>query len=139
MLSRKLFLVFMACCLWYSVYCLYSVNKYMKAVDVPVEVKQIYSGTSSGKHSRMEFIAIYQAPDGYIFDRHISAANFYQLQPGDKITLNLRPFDLKQTSWENAVWYFGASFYYLFASAAGIIFVALAFWPRALVSEESFY
>lgn len=129
MLSRKLFLIFMAGCLFYSVYALISINKYMTFKDVPVEVKQIYSGVGTGKHPRMEFIAIYQTQDGTIFDRYISAAAFYQLKPGDKITLHLRQYDIKQNWGDNAVWFFGALIYYIIASAMGILFLVLAFWP----------
>ena len=139
MLSRKLFLVFMACCLWYSVYALVSINKYMTYTDVPVEVKQVYSGVSSGKHSRMEFIAIYQTKDGTIFDRRLSAAQFYQLQPGDKITLELRPYDIKQTGWENAIWFFGAIAYCVVASAFGILLVVLSVWPNWLKEKDPIY
>lgn len=129
MLRRRLYLVLTALCLWYSVYVLISANKYMEYRDVPVEVKQIYSGTSSGKHSRMEFIAIYQTQDGFIFDRNISAANFYQLQPGDKVILNLRQYDIQQTWANNAIWFFGALAYSIMAGGLGGGFMVSAFWP----------
>lgn len=137
MLSRKLFLVFMAGCLFYSVYALISVNKYMAFKDVPVEVKQIYSGVGTGKNPRMEFIAIYQTQDGTIFDRNISAANFYQLKPGDKITISIRQYDIRQNWKDNAIWFFGALTYYIIASAAGILFLVLAFWPDTRKSDET--
>ncbi|QBZ70830.1 hypothetical protein pETSU_249 [Edwardsiella phage pEt-SU] len=128
MVYRRLFLVFMALCLWYSVYALVSVNKYMTSVDTPVEVKQLYSGTSTGKYSKMEFIAIYQTRDGTIFDRRISASTFYQLKPGDKIMLSIRPFDIRQNWVDNAIWFFGVITYSVIASGVGGIFVVLAFW-----------
>lgn len=137
MLSRKLFLVFMAGCLFYSVYALISVNKYMAFKDVPVEVKQIYSGVGTGKNPRMEFIAIYRTQDGTIFDRNISAANFYQLKPGDKITISIRQYDIRQNWKDNAIWFFGALAYYIIASAAGILFLVLAFWPDTRKSDEA--
>lgn len=137
MLSRKLFLIFMAGCLFYSVYALISINKYMAFKDVPVEVKQIYSGVGTGKNSRMEFIAIYQTKDGTIFDRNISASTFYQLKPGDKVTINIRQYDIKQNSRDNAIWFFGALAYYVIATVAGIMFVVLAFWPNEEKSDET--
>lgn len=137
MMHRRWYLVFMALCLWYSVYCLVNANKYMEFRDVPVEVKQIYSGVGTGKHPRMEFIAIYQTQDGTIFDRNISAAAFYQLKPGDKETINIRQYDIKQNWKDNAIWFFGALAYYIIATAAGIVLLVLAFWPDTRKSNEN--
>lgn len=136
MLSRKLFLIFMAGCLFYSVYALISINKYMAFKDVPVEVKQIYSGVGTGKNSRMEFIAIYQTKDGTIFDRHISAAAFYQLKPGDKTTIHIRQYDIQQNWGDNAIWLFGALIYYVIAAAIGCLFLVLAIWPNKKEEDE---
>lgn len=129
MLSRRLFLILVGLGLWYSAWCLMEANEYMKTKDFPVEVKQIYSGTGSGKYSRMEFIAIYQAQDGTIFDRNISAASFYQLEPGDKVILQLRQYDIRQTWKDNTIWFFGALMYYLVTGVFGAGFIVLAFWP----------
>lgn len=95
-------------------------NDYMTYKNYDVKVIDVISGMSSGKHSSLEFIAVYELEDGYRFDRNISAATSTQLSPGQNVTLELRPFDVKQTAIENTIWFAGG----VLANCAGFVFGA---------------
>ncbi|YP_010843963.1 thioredoxin [Salmonella phage KM16] len=105
-------------------------NDYMTYQNYDVEVVDVISGMSSGKHSSLEFIAVYELEDGYRFDRNISAATSTQLKPGQEITLELRPFDVKQTTMENIVWSFGGVLANSAGFVAGAVFGLLAISRR---------
>lgn len=83
-------------------------NTYMEYTNYNVEVMEIYSGQSSGKYSSLNFIGVFKTDTGIVFDRNISASTYSQLKKGDTITLNLRPFDVKQDTTSNIIWFFGS-------------------------------
>jgi flagellar biosynthesis/type III secretory pathway M-ring protein FliF/YscJ len=60
-----------------------------------------YSGQSTGKYSKLQFIIVYKTDKGVIFDENVSAGSYYRLNKGDKLTLERTPFDIKQTPKEN--------------------------------------
>lgn len=45
--------------------------------------------------------------DGYRFSEYISPEMYSSIEKGDNITVSLRPFDVKQTLFDNIVWFFG--------------------------------
>lgn len=83
-----------------------SFNDYMKYKQYNVTVTQLYSGNSTGKSSTLQFIAVYKTEDNVYFDDYVSASTYSRLSVGDKITLSLRPMDVKQTLWDNIIWFF---------------------------------
>lgn len=82
-------------------------NTYTTFNQYNLDVKELYSGLSGGKYPRTEFIAVLKTDDGILFDRRISPTLFSQIHKGDKIVLELRPIDIKQTPRDNLIWFFG--------------------------------
>lgn len=84
-----------------------SQNDYMTYRDYNVTVVNTFTGTT-GKSS-LQFIAVYELPNGQRFDRFISASTYSSIKPGDNLTVNLRPHDVKQTTKDNILWFIGAA------------------------------
>lgn len=74
--------------------------------DYDVTVVNTLTGTQ-GKGSSLSFIAVYELNDGYRFSEYISPEMYSSIEKGDNITVSLRPFDVKQTLFDNIVWFFG--------------------------------
>ena len=74
--------------------------------DYDVTVVNTFTGTQ-GKGSSLSFIAVYELEDGYRFSEYISPEMYSSIEKGDNITVSLRPFDVKQTLFDNIVWFFG--------------------------------
>lgn len=88
-------------------------NVYMKYQDVPVTFIDKYTVQACGKHhctARLE--GLFKTESGYIFDREISGYMYRQMHLGEKLTLNLRQFDIKQTPRDNLYWFFGTLLVY---------------------------
>lgn len=97
----------MICCLCVVVaYGYYAINDYMHYKDYDVTVVNTLAGTQ-GKGSSLSFIAVYELNDGYRFSEYISPEMYSSIEKGDNITVSLRPFDVKQTLFDNIVWFFG--------------------------------
>ena len=95
------------CCLCIVVaYGYYAINDYMHYKDYDVTVVNTLTGTQ-GKGSSLSFIAVYELKDGYRFSEYISPEMYSSIEKGDNITVSLRPFDVKQTLFDNIVWFFG--------------------------------
>ena len=95
------------CCLCVVVaYGYYAINDYMHYKDYDVTVVNTITGTQ-GKGSSFSFIAVYELKDGYRFSEYISPEMYSSIEKGDNITVSLRPFDVKQTWFDNIVWFFG--------------------------------
>ncbi|EDB5153638.1 hypothetical protein A9J68_09595 [Salmonella enterica subsp. enterica serovar Braenderup] len=95
------------CCLCVVVaYGYYAINDYMHYKDYDVTVVNTLTGTQ-GKGSSLSFIAVYELNDGYRFSEYISPEMYSSIEKGDNITVSLRPFDVKQTLFDNIVWFFG--------------------------------
>lgn len=107
-----------------------SYNDYSTYRDYDVKVVDVLSGTSSGKYSRLEFIGIFETKDGVRFDRYLSPTAYTQIKAGDNITLELRPFDVKQTLKENIIWVFGGIAANVLGFGIGAVFGAAAFSRR---------
>ena len=95
------------CCLCIVIaYGYYAINDYMHYKDYDVTVVNTLTGTQ-GKGSSLSFIAVYELNDGYRFSEYISPEMYSSIEKGDNITVSLRPFDVKQTLFDNIVWFFG--------------------------------
>ena len=95
------------CCLCIVIaYGYYAINDYMHYKDYDVTVVNTFTGTQ-GKGSSLSFIAVYELNDGYRFSEYISPEMYSSIEKGDNITVSLRPFDVKQTWFDNIVWFFG--------------------------------
>lgn len=84
-----------------------SQNTYMETKVVPVEVVELISGQSTGKYSKLEFIAVYKDEQGRLFDRHVSPSFYTLLNKGDTIAIEIREMDIQQTTRDNLIWFFG--------------------------------
>lgn len=82
--------------LFFSAYFIDFQPEHTKFKDWPVELVQVYSGTSTGKYSHLEFIAVYRLDDGRLIDRKISASTYSQAKIGQRYTINARGMDLFQ-------------------------------------------
>lgn len=83
-------------------------NDYSTYRDVPVTFIDKFAQESCHKGSCHDrFIGLFRTDEGVIFDRPISAYMFRQMHLQEKFTLNLRPFDIKQTPMDNVFWLFG--------------------------------
>lgn len=96
-------------------------NDYMRELDRTVEITEKFTGTSTGKYSHMEFIVVYKTDDNRYGDTRVDAAVYHQLKVGDKVTMNLREFDIAQTPLNNFLWFFMALVVYVLGSIAMFI------------------
>lgn len=93
-MTFKFKLVIAAILLFLSAYFIDFQPERDKFKDWPVELVQTYSGTSTGKYSHLEFIAVYKMEDGRLIDQRISAATYSQAVIGEKYTINARGMDI---------------------------------------------
>ncbi|EPZ4757104.1 hypothetical protein ACXN21_001577 [Escherichia coli] len=79
----------------------------METKVIPVEVVELIPGQSTGKYSKLEFIAVYKDEQGRVFDRRVSPSFYTLLNKGDTIAIEIREMDIKQTTKDNLIWFFG--------------------------------
>lgn len=132
--TRAKFLI-AAVCLWcFSIFT--DVRPYFsKPQNIPVELVQMYSGTSGGKYSRLQFIAVYEDANGRRFDREVSAAFNSQAVVGQKYNLNIRPeivYDEYRTGW-NVVLSLGSGLLYLFSYISAFVFTVIVLLPKRFI------
>lgn len=132
--SRIKFLI-AAVCLWcFSIFT--DVRPYFsKPQNIPVELVQMYSGTSGGKYSRLQFIAVYEDANGRRFDQEVSAAFNSQAEVGQKYNLNIRPelvYDEYRTGWCAAL---GIStlLLYILTYASALVFSVIVLLPQRFI------
>jgi hypothetical protein len=79
----------------------------MEYRDVPVTYIDKLVTQSCHKGSCSDrFIGLFKTDVGYVFDRPISAYMYRQMHIGERFSLNLRQFDIKQTERDNIYWFF---------------------------------
>lgn len=118
-------ILFSVACILSAIALHYS-SDYMQYKDVPVTFVDRHLDESCSKSScRDRFVGLFKTNEGVFFDREISYYTYSQMHLGEKFTLNLRRFDIKQTPWENAVWFFGVAI--LFATGVGTLLTTLLF------------
>ncbi|AEV89464.1 putative nrdC.7 [Pseudomonas phage OBP] len=120
--SRKFSLSIALFC-FFCIWGIGQINPYMEFKTHRVEVFQLYSGTSTGKYSKLEFIAVYKNPEGTVFDQRVSPSEFSQLHVGDKVDISVRQFDIEQTTLDNVVWFFGALLFQATLFTGGVSFL----------------
>jgi len=79
-------------------------NEYMtfRQVQVEVEDKMMLQGSKG----RERPIVVYKRADGVQFDREVSVGTWMASLPGQRKTLSIREFDMRQSTWENVRYFF---------------------------------
>lgn len=85
--------------------------------------------TTGGYKSSGRFYLVLKEDRGIIFDQIVSPATFSQAGISEKITFDLRQFDIKQTLRENVIYFFGEII--LACVGVGLIAIGLIhkIWP----------
>lgn len=93
-------------------------NDYLTYRDVNVTYIDRHASNSCHKGScRDNLNGLFRTDEGYFFERPISLYTYSQMRLGEKFPLNLRPMDIKQTSYDNIVWMIGPSILYALSFA----------------------
>lgn len=96
-------------------------NEYMAFRDVPVVFIDKYTRESCHKgHCRDRFKGLFRTEDGTVFDRQISAYMYRQMHLGERFSLNIRQFDIRQTPSDNLWWFFIPVLVYVLTGTAWI-------------------
>lgn len=104
-------------------------NPYMRYNDVSVTFIDRYATQSCHKSSCREvFVGVYKTESGTVFEERISGYSYRQMHLGEKFTLNIRQFDIHQTSKENL---------FLFLAPVILYSITLTAWFAVLVSLYS--
>jgi hypothetical protein len=81
--------------------------------------------TTGGYKTSGHFYLILKTEQNQVFDLSVTPATFSQSQIGDMKTFNLRPFDIKQSPSENALYFFGQTI--LLAIGGGLAVTGIIF------------
>lgn len=127
--STRVKFIIAAICLWcFSIFTDFR-PYFAKEQIIKAEIVQLYQGTSTGKYSHMEFIAVYEDDNGRRFDRNVSPAFNSYAKVGQRYDLEIRPeliYDEYRSGW-NAAWSFGSAFLYVltyvFAFACSVMMI----------------
>lgn len=134
MTTRMKFLV-AAICLWcFSIFTDVCPD-FSKEQLIKAELVQLYSGTSSGKYSHLEFIAVYEDQNGRRFDREISPAFYSMAQVGSTYDLEIRPeliYSEYRQGW-NVAWSFGSKFLYFVTYITAFVFSVIVCLPKSVI------
>ena len=134
MTARMKFLV-AAICFWcFSIFTDVRPD-FSKEQLIKAELVQLYSGTSSGKYSHLEFIAVYEDQNGRRFDREISPAFYSMAQVGSTYDLEVRPeliYSEYRQGW-NAAWSFGSAFLYVITYVLALFFSVIVCLPKSAI------
>lgn len=98
-----------------------SKNEYIKESPVTVEVVNLISGNTQGRHGgSLEFIGVFKTQEGIYFDQHMSPSTYTQLHVGDKVTLNLSPRDIQSNGRLELGWVLGMALLMVSIVGSGI-------------------
>lgn len=104
-------------------------NPYMRYSDVPVTFIDRYTTQSCHKSSCREvFVGVFRTDRDVIFEQRINGYTYRQMHLGEKFTLNIREFDIRQTGKENV---------FLFIGPALLYSLTLTVWFAVLVTLYS--
>lgn len=84
-------------------------NDYMSARDVAVTVMERNIVPKTSKVSEKKEL-VYKSDDGIIFRQRVSESTYKTSPIGEQYKVYVRPFDMKQTVKENAIFFFGPIF-----------------------------
>lgn len=87
--------------------CSFIFNDYMKFVSTEVEVVAKLILPDSKGRSSDAVINYKRVSDGITFDRNVSVGTYVSSNPGDRYAINVREMDVRQTTWDNARFFFG--------------------------------
>lgn len=108
--------------LFFSYKYLDSKNEYNKESRVTVEVVNLISGSTQGKHGgSLEFIGVFKTQEGIYFDQHMSPSLYTQMHVGDKVTLNLSPRDIQSNGRLELGWVLGMAFLMVLIVVSGMM------------------
>jgi len=82
-------------------------SDYMQSKEMMVTLVDRHLEESCHKsrcHDR--FIGLFKTEDGRFFDKEINLYTYKQMHLGEKFTISIRRFDIKQTPWENVFFFF---------------------------------
>lgn len=114
-----------------------SKNVYDKESPVTVEVVNLISGSTQGKHGGyLEFIGVFKTQDGIYFDQHMSPSMYTQMHVGDKVTLNLSPRDIKSNGRLELGWVLGMAFLVMLIVCSGMMTLIWTVFYNWVHSEE---
>ncbi len=86
----------------------YNNNDYLTYRDVNVTFIDRHGSNSCHKGTCRDYlIGLFKTDDGLFFERPIGLYMYRQMHLGERFTLNLRPMETKQTTYNNIVWMFG--------------------------------
>jgi hypothetical protein len=87
-------------------------DDYTVEKDVPVTFIEKMQRDSCSKHScRGQMYGLFKTEDGYFFDRRISMYMYTQMHVGEKFNMSLSRMDIKQTGWDNLIYFFGTTIF----------------------------
>lgn len=82
-------------------------NDYMTYRNYPVTFVDRSAPTSCHKgRCHANHTGLFKLEDGTFFERPISVYMYTQMHLGERFELDLRPFDIRQTSSQNVWWFF---------------------------------
>lgn len=79
-------------------------NEYMTQRQVQVEVEDKALRQDS-KGNELP-VVIYKRADGLTFERTVTIQTWFGSLPGERKTISVRQFDMRQSAWENARYFF---------------------------------
>lgn len=83
----------------------YATNEYMTERPFNITVYDKMKVDSS--KGRVNLAVVYETDNGVFFDRYVSPSTYATSHVGESYALMLRPFDVKQTRWQNALYFVG--------------------------------
>ncbi len=140
-MSNKAKLIIAVVCLWYFSIFTDIRPDYSKTQVIQAEVVQLYSGTSTGKYSHLEFIAVYEDNQGRRFDQNVSAAFYSSAKVGQIYNIETRPeliYDEYRSGWPLALG-FGSAFLYVITYGFAILFsmiLLILLLPKSIIEWE---
>lgn len=115
---KTLGMLVLAFILLYSSYA-YFHNDYMTRSPLTVTV---YDKLTLPGRNTADLSIVYKTQAGVYFDRYVSHSTYATSHVGDTYTIMIRPFDVRQTSSQNVIYFFGPIFF-LFGAAFYCLFV----------------
>lgn len=87
---------------------LHNSSDYMHKKEVPVTfIDKRLDQSCHKSRCRDYMVGLFKTERGVYFERPISFYMYSQMHLGEKFNLNIRRMDIKQTGWENIVFFFG--------------------------------
>jgi len=83
-------------------------DDYMVEKDVHVTfIDKMERNSCHKSNCTGKLYGLFKTDDGIFFDRQISMYMYTQMKVGEDFNLTLRRMDIKQTGWDNVIYFFG--------------------------------